>query len=103
VGIFVMNSCSASGISVAVMRPAPGQPDKAVQICVNGEGFDANTRVSISGPNPNDIGISNVQSFGFGLDLTLTLRSTTLPGPRTLFFETSSKEKAAATAAIEVK
>ena len=103
VGIFVMTSCNASGISIAVTRPAPGDPDKLVRICINGEGFDANSRVSISGPNPNDIGISNVQSFGFGFDLTLTLRGTTLPGPRTLFVETGSKEKVAATAAIEVK
>ena len=103
VGVFVMTSCNASGISLAVTRPVPGDPDKPVRICINGEGLDANTRISISGPDPNDIGISNVQSFGFGLELTLTLRSTTLSGPRTLFVETSSKEKAAATAAIEVK
>ena len=59
--------------------------------------------VTITGPAPNDIAISNVSNSGLVVSLTLTLSSTTLPGPRTLFVETVGRDKTAASGAIEVK
>ncbi len=101
IGIFSGNSCNASNNSIAVSRPASGS--QAIEICITGEGLESAQQFSISGPAPNDVVISNIGNFGFSVTFTLTISSTTLPGPRTLLIETSSKEKAAATAAIEVK
>jgi hypothetical protein len=101
VGLLVNNNCSAFSASISVMRPAAGNRD--VEICIAGDNLGSAVAVSLSGPTPNDAEILNLRNFGFSLVFTLKISSTTRPGPRTIFVETNTREKAVATGAIEVK
>jgi hypothetical protein len=101
IGQVVNNSCNAVSTFTSVARPAAGTRD--VEICIVGENLGSAVSFSISGPAPSDATISNIRNLGLLVSFTLTISSATLPGPRTLFVETNTREKAVATGAIEVK
>jgi hypothetical protein len=101
IGQLVQSACDARGFYTSITRPAAGS--QSFDICLTGEGISNAQGVTISGPAPNDVVLSNLRNFGLTLVFTVTISSTTVPGPRTVFVETTTRDKAAATGAIEVK
>lgn len=101
-GVFVANSCSATGGPVKIARPASGSSQ--VELCVGGANFGQS--FTLSGPSPADITITSVQSFNLGfvqVKITLSVPSTALPGVRTLFAVDGNGNRTAASGAILVK
>jgi hypothetical protein len=96
-------SCTLGGSPVIILRPASGTT--TADLCVfSVSGLDPSFTYTISGPPVPDITITNREPLGLGiLHLTLQLPSTAATGPRTLFVENPSKDKAAGTGAIEVR
>ena len=86
-----------------VLRPASGTT--TADLCVfSVSGLDPSFTYTISGPPVPDIAIANREPLGLGiLHLTLLVPATSATGPRTLFVENPSKDKAAGTGAIEVR
>jgi hypothetical protein len=97
------SSCVLGGSTVAVFRPSSGTA--TADICVfSVSGLDPSFTYTLSGPTPADITIVNREPLGLGiLHLTLLVPATAIPGPRTLFVENPSKDKASGTGAIEVR
>jgi hypothetical protein len=97
------NSCVLAGNPVFLTRPASGTA--TAELCAFSlSGLDPGLNYSLGGPTPNDLAIVARQPLGLGIvRLTIELSSTTLAGARTLFVENASKDKTAASGAIQVK
>jgi hypothetical protein len=98
------SSCNAQGSPLFVTRPASGTA--TVSLCIHGNGLDPSFTYGFSGPAANDITVSAISLAGLFpnlIQLNITLSSTTLPGPRTLFITTPNNDTAAATGMLEVK
>jgi hypothetical protein len=104
-GIYMVatSSCTLGGSPVTIFRPASGTV--TADLCVfSVSGLDASFTYTLSGPAPADILVSNREPLGLGIiHLTLQVPATAATGPRTLFVENPSKDKAAGTGAIEVR
>ena len=96
-------SCTLGGSTVILTRPASGTA--TMDLCVFSlSGLDSSFNYTISGPATPDITVSSREPLGLGIvDLTLQVPATANPGPRTLFIENPNKDKAAGTAALEVR
>jgi hypothetical protein len=102
IGVFVSNACSAVSGPASIVRPAVGASQ--VNLCVGGADFGQT--FTLSGPNPADITITNVQPLNLGfvqVQITLSVPSTALPGLRTLFAVDGNGNRTAASGAILVK
>jgi hypothetical protein len=97
------SSCTLGGSPVAIVRPATG--NTTADLCVfSVSGLDPSFTYTLSGPPVPDITISNREPLGLGIiHLTLQVPATAAVGPRTLFVENPDLDKAAGTAAIEVR
>jgi hypothetical protein len=104
IGIYMVatSSCTLGGSPVIILRPSTGTA--TADLCVfSVSGLDASFTYTLSGPAPADITIANREPLGLGIiHLTLQVPATAAVGPRTLFVENPSKDKAAGTGAIEV-
>jgi hypothetical protein len=101
-GTLVNNACSAASGPVAISRPATGATQ--VSLCVGGADFGQT--FTLSGPNPADILITNVQSLNLGfvqVQITLSVPSTAQPGLRTLFAVDGNGNRTAASGGILVR
>lgn len=101
-GVLVNNSCSAVSGPVAIQRPTTGTTQ--VHLCAGGADFGQT--FTLSGPNPADILITNVQPLNLGfvqVQITLSVPSTAQPGLRTLFAVDGNGNRSAASGAILVK
>lgn len=101
-GVFVSNVCSAVSGPVAITRPATG----ATQVHLCAGGADFGQTFTLSGPNPADILITNVQPLNLGfvqVQITLSVPSTAQPGLRTLFAVDGNGNRTAASGAILVR
>ena len=101
IGLGSQVSCSISGTSVAISRPASGTQEFFV--CLSGTGLDPSHTYTLSGPTPNDLTIEGAEALGSFIRLRLVVSSATTLGLRTIFVETAGRDKAAASGAIEVK
>ena len=101
--IVATSSCTLGGSPVVILRPATGTA--TADLCVfSVSGLDPSFTYTVSGPAVPDITISNREPLGLGIvHLTLQVPATAATGPRTLFVENPSKDKAAGTGAIEVR
>ena len=98
------STCNAQGSPLFVTRPASGSA--TVNLCIHGNGLDPSFTYAFSGPAADDITVSATSLSGLFpnlIQLDVTLSSSTLPGPRTLFITTPNNDKAAATGMLEVK
>ena len=97
------SSCTLGGSPVIIVRPSSGTT--TADLCVfSVSGLDPSFTYTVSGPPEPDITITNREPLGLGiLHLTLQVPATSATGPRTLFVENPSKDKAAGTGAIEVR
>lgn len=96
-------SCSLGAGSLALGRPASGA--STVDICVfSVSGLDPSFTYSLTGPVALDVTIIGRQPLGLGIvDLTLSILSSALPGPRSLFVQNSNNDTAVATGALVVQ
>jgi hypothetical protein len=105
IGLFSGSNCLASNSPINVVRPTSSFA--VISICVFGTtNFSATDKFTISGPNPNDISVVVDSSQAFPsvtVKLNLTIPFDAKSGPRTLFVETTNREKSAFVGAIEVK
>jgi hypothetical protein len=97
------NACSLQGAVVAVTRTTSGA--LTADLCLVGTRLDTVTAVSVSGPLPADITVTNLNtSLGsITLRFTVTIPSTAQPGPRAIFVETANSEKAVLSGGLEIK
>jgi hypothetical protein len=97
------SSCTLGGSPAVILRPATGTA--TADLCVfSVSGLDPSFTYTLSGPPSPDITIINREPLGLGIiHLTLQVPATAAAGPRTLFVENPSKDKAARTGAIEVR
>lgn len=95
-------SCgSVSGRSIKFQRPGVGASN--VFVCLNGVGLVPGHDYRISGPTPNDILLSNPTQAGSAVVVTLTLFSTTQPGPRTIFVTNARGDVTATAGGIDIQ
>jgi hypothetical protein len=97
------SSCMLGGTPAVILRPPTGTT--TADLCVfSVSGLDPSYTYTIGGPAVPDITITNREPLGLGIiHLTLQVPATAARGPRTLFVENPSKDKAAGTGAIEVR
>lgn len=104
-GLFVTSTatCTLGASPIVLQRPASGSA--TIDICVfSVSGLDPSYDYSVTGPASADVIIVAKQPLGLGIvDLTLSVPATALAGVRSLFVENTSKDKAVASAALEVK
>jgi hypothetical protein len=104
-GIFATSTatCTLGASPIVLQRPASGTA--TIDICVfSVSGLDSSYDFSITGPPTADIAIVAKQPLGLGMvDLTFSVPASALPGVRSLFVENANKDKAVASAALEVK
>jgi len=96
-------SCALGGSPVVIQRPASG--NGTGDICVfSVSGLSSSFTFAVSGPATPDITVINREPLGLGiLHLSLLVRATAAPGPRTLFIVNPAGDKAAGTGSIEVQ
>jgi hypothetical protein len=96
------SSCSVNESPITLTRPASGTT--AYTICVAGQGLDPSDQIEIAGSQSTGITLSNIGSFsGSLIEITLTISSTTAPGPRALVFTDANNNRAVASGAIDVE
>jgi hypothetical protein len=104
-GVFSVtnNSCTLGGAPVVLPRPASGTA--VVDICVfSVSGLDSSMTFTVTGPGAPDVIVVGKQPLGLGIiDLTLSISSSAVAGPRSLLVQNANKDKAVATAALVVK
>lgn len=104
-GLFVTSTatCVLGASPIVLQRPASGAA--TIDICVFSiSGLDPSYVFSITGPTTADVIIVAKQPLGLGIvDLTLSVPSTAIAGARSLFVENANKDRAVASAALEVK
>lgn len=104
-GIYVPSTqtCTLGGSAVVLQRPASGTA--TIDICVfSVAGLDPADSYTITGPATPDVTITAQQPLGLGIvDLTLSVPASAAAGVRSLFVENSTKDKAVATGALEVR
>jgi hypothetical protein len=104
-GLFVTSTatCTLGASPIVLQRPSTGTA--TIDICVfSVSGLDPSYDYSITGAATADVSIVAKQPLGLGIvALTLSVPATALAGVRSLFVENISKDKAVASAALEVK
>ncbi len=104
-GLFAVSTatCTLGANPIVLQRPASGAA--TIDICVfSVSGLDPSYDFSITGPAAADVTIVAKQPLGLGMvDLTLSVPATAQTGARSLFVENANKDKAVASAALEVK
>jgi hypothetical protein len=104
-GLFsqAQNSCTLGGAPVVLTRPVNGTA--IVDICVfSVSGLDPSMAFTVTGPGTPDVNVIGKQPLGLGIvDLTLSISSSAVAGPRSLFVQNANKDKAVATGALVVK
>jgi hypothetical protein len=104
-GLFSLaqNSCTLGGAPVVLTRPANGTA--IVDICVfSVSGLDSSMTFTVSGPGAPDVNVIGKQPLGLGIvDLTLSISSGAIAGPRSLLVQNANKDKAVATGVLVVK
>jgi hypothetical protein len=104
-GLYITSTstCTLGASPIVLLRPATGAA--TIDICVFSiSGLDPSDVFSITGPPTPDVTIVAKQPLGLGMvDLTLSVPATALAGARSLFVENGNKDKAVASAALEVK
>ncbi len=101
-GVFVNNTCNASGGPVTVMRPTTGTVN--VSLCIGGA--DITQAFALTGPSPADVTITGKQSLALGfvqVRLTLSVPHTAQQGLRTLFVRDGNGNATAVAGGIVVK
>jgi hypothetical protein len=104
-GLFsqVNNSCTLGGAPIVLARPVSG--NSIVDICVfSVSGLDPSMTFTVTGPGAPDVNVIGKQPLGLGIvDLTLSISSNALAGPRALLVQNANKDKAIATGVLVVK
>lgn len=104
-GLFVTSTatCTLGASPIVLQRPSTGTA--TIDICVfSVSGLDPSYDYFVTGPASADVTIVAKQPLGLGIvDLTLSVPATALAGVRSLFVENTNKDKAVASAALEVK
>jgi hypothetical protein len=104
-GLFsqAQNSCTLGGAPVVLSRPASGTA--IVDICVfSVSGLDSSMTFTVTGPGTPDVNVIGKQPLGLGIvDLTLSISSGAVIGPRSLVVQNANKDKAVATGVLVVK
>lgn len=101
-GVFSAGTCTAGVVAVTLERPPAGEALR--ELCITGPGITAQSRFRLSGPEPNDLEIADVDgSLGSVVRLVIRVPGTAAPGARTLLIENRSKDRTAVLGGIEVK
>jgi hypothetical protein len=101
-GMFSGGACSAGITTVTLLRPAAGEALR--ELCILGPGITAQSRFRLSGPEPNDLEIADVDgSLGSVVRLVIRVPASAVPGARTLLIENEKKDRTAVMGGIEVK
>jgi hypothetical protein len=101
-GVISAGVCSGGVTTVKLLRPAAGEALR--ELCILGPGITAQNQFRLSGPEPNDLEIADVDgSLGSVVRLVIRVPAAALPGARTLLIENDRKDRTAVLGGIEVK